>query len=212
MRVLVTGGSKGIGKAIKDEFEAKGHTVYAPTREELNLSDKDFVLKETSFNVVINCAGINPLANFLEASEEEVMQVNYFAPLSIIKQCLPDMIRSQYGRIVNIGSIWVEMTKQNRSAYSASKNALNSIAKSITAEYTRYGILCNTLSPGFTATELTYQNNSTEELERIQKTIPANRLAIPLEIAKAAYYLAIDNTYISGQNIIIDGGYSCTAL
>jgi len=212
MKILVTGASKGIGNAIKTEFEIKGHTIYAPLRKELDLSNKQFVLKENSFDIIINCAGINPLANFINASYEEVMQVNCFAPLNIIRQCLPKMIENRYGRIVNIGSIWIDITKMNRSAYSMSKNALHSICKSITAEYSKYNILCNTISPGYVMTEMTIKNNDLEEIEKIKQTIPVERLATVDEIAKLVHFLTIENTYITGQNIIIDGGYSCTKL
>jgi 3-oxoacyl-[acyl-carrier protein] reductase len=120
------------------------------------------------------------------------------------------MKERKYGRILNIGSIWVEQTKKNRSAYSASKAALDALSRSITAEYAQYNILANTLSPGFIGTQLTYKNNTPEDLKQIVSNVPVGRLGTPAEIATLAYFLTVDNTYISGQNIIIDGGFSCT--
>jgi len=210
MKVLITGGSRGIGKAIKDIFISRGHNVYSPTRQELNLT-QSVKLTNPEFDIVINNAGINPLKPFLEVSDYETMRVNYFAPLEIIQQCLPYMISNRYGRILNIGSIWINISKPQRSTYSASKSALHALTKSITAEYAPHGILCNTLSPGYIGTDLTYQNNSKEQLNLIAQNIPVGRLGTPEEIGQVSYQLTIENTFITGQNIIIDGGYSCIA-
>jgi NAD(P)-dependent dehydrogenase (short-subunit alcohol dehydrogenase family) len=208
MRVLVTGGSRGIGKAIVNEFEKHGHIVHSPTREDINLSDK-ISLEFKEFDIVINNAGINPIKPVTEISNEEVMRVNYLSPLEIIQQCLPFMINQNYGRIINIGSIWIDLAKPGRLAYSASKNALHSLTKALTVEYAQYGILSNTISPGFILTDLTTQNNTKAELDKLTENIPTKRLGLPNEIAKLVYFLSIENTYISGQNIKIDGGYSC---
>jgi 3-oxoacyl-[acyl-carrier protein] reductase len=210
MKVLVTGGSRGIGKAIVEKFRSQGHFVTAPSRSELDLSKKP-LLPSVDFDIVINNAGINPLNGILDISEEEVMRVNYTSHLEIVQQCLPYMIDQKFGRIVNIGSIWIDLAKPKRLAYNASKSALNSLTKSITAEYAAYNIIANTVSPGFIATELTYQNNSKEDLDSIIKGIPINRLGYPEEVAELVYNLCIDNNYIAGQNIKIDGGYSCAA-
>lgn len=211
MRVLVTGGSKGIGKAIVELFSAKGHAVYAPTRDRLDLSKPlQFASTGGHFDVIINNAGINPLAFIKDISDEEVMRVNYFSPLQIIQHCLPYMVDQKYGRIVNIGSIWIDTSKPKRAAYSASKSALHSLTKSLTAEYAHENILTNTISPGFIGTDLTYQNNTKEEIALLSKQIPVGRLGLPEEIAQLVYTLSVENNYIAGQNIIIDGGYSCT--
>lgn len=210
MKVLVTGGSRGIGKAIVALFTEKGHDVYSPTREELDLT-KDVTLVRTNFDIVINNGGINPLKHIEEINDREVMQVNYQAPLSIIQQCLPYMAEKGYGRIINIGSIWIGLAMQKRLAYSASKNALHALTKAITAEYGDKGVIANTISPGFIGTDLTYQNNSEIEIQHIEDKIPLKRLGTPEEVAKLVYQLTVDNSFIAGQNIIIDGGYSCTA-
>lgn len=209
MKVLVTGGTGGIGLNIVDLFKSNGHIVDAPTRAELDLT-KDITLIDTDYDVVINNAGINPVLPITEVTDIDVMTVNYLAPLRIIQNCLPYMKERKYGRILNIGSIWVEQTKKHRSAYSASKAALDALSRSITAEYAQYNVLANTLSPGFIGTQLTYKNNTPEDLKQIVSNVPVGRLGTPAEIAALAYFLTVDNTYISGQNIIIDGGFSCT--
>lgn len=211
MKILLTGGSRGIGKSIFDKFTKEGHEVIAPSRDELNLSE-DFDINFKQVDVVINNAGINFPQSILDLSyEEEIMKVNYFSPLRITQHFLPHMKQQYYGRILNIGSIWVDFAKPGRSAYSASKNALHALTKAITSEYATYNILANTLSPGFIMTDMTIQNNSEEDLRDIRTKIPIGRLGYPDEVAELAYFLTVQNSYISGQNIIIDGGYSCTA-
>lgn len=210
MRVLVTGGARGIGKAIVERFVTDGHFVYAPSRNELDLS-KPVCLQIRDFDIVINNAGINPLSSIEQISDEQVMRVNYFSALEIVQQCLPYMVKQKYGRIVNIGSIWIEFSKEKRAAYSASKNALHSLTKSLTAEYARENILTNTVSPGFIETDLTFKNNTPEQIHELKKQIPLHRLGSVKEIANLVHFLTVPNSFITGQNIIIDGGYSCTA-
>ena len=210
MRVLVTGGSRGIGKEICDIFIKKGHDVIAPTRDELDLS-KPITATYDKIDILINNAGVNRINSILEADDLETMQINYFSPLSLFKNCLPHMQKQYYGRVVNVGSIWVDFAKPGRSSYSASKNALQSLSKAITAEYANYNILANTVSPGFILTDMTMQNNSEDDLRNIRSKIPLGRLGNPNEIACLVYFLSVGNSYISGQNIVIDGGYSCTA-
>jgi NAD(P)-dependent dehydrogenase (short-subunit alcohol dehydrogenase family) len=121
------------------------------------------------------------------------------------------MVAKGYGRIINIGSIWIGLSMPNRLAYSASKNAIHALTKSIVAEYGDKGVLANTISPGFIATDLTYQNNTELQIQQIKDKVPLKRLGTPQEVAKLVYQLTVENSFIAGQNIIIDGGYSCTA-
>lgn len=209
MKVLVTGGSRGIGKSIVDEFLKNNHIVEYPSRNDMDLS-RTIELKDPEFDIIINNAGINPIKLIHEIDDDYVMKVNYLSHFEIVKQCLPYMINQRYGRIINIGSIWIDIAKPGRLAYSVSKNAMHSLTKSLTAEYSQYNILSNTVSPGFILTDLTTQNNTKEDLEAIISKIPIRRLGYTHEVAKLVYTLTVDNTYISGQNIKIDGGYSCT--
>ena len=211
MRILVTGGSRGIGKDICDKFIKEGHEVIAPTREELELSQPISFIPD-KIDVLVNNAGINLVDSIFDGENyEEIMQVNYFSPLKLFKLCLPHMKKQNYGRVINIGSVWVDYAKPGRSAYSASKNALHSLTKSITSEYGTYNILANTVSPGFFMTDMTYRNNTEEAIKELRSKIPVGRLGYTNEVADLVYFLTIRNSYISGQNIVIDGGYSCTA-
>ena len=211
MRILITGGSRGIGSDICEIFKKYGHEVIAPTREELDLS-QPFSFIPDKIDILINNAGINIIDSIFEGENyEEIMTVNYFSPLRLFKLCLPHMKKQNYGRVVNIGSVWVDYAKPGRSSYSASKNALHSLTKAITAEYGTYNILANTVSPGFFITDMTFQNNTEEDLKDLRSKIPLGRLGYTNEVADLVYYLSVNNSYISGQNIVIDGGYSCTA-
>ena len=211
MRILITGGSRGIGKDICDKFKNEGHEIITPSREELDLS-KPFSFAPDKIDILINNAGINIVDSIFESENyEELMTVNYFSPLRLFKLCLPYMKKQNYGRIINIGSVWIDYAKTGRSAYSASKNALHSLTKAITSEYASYNILANTVSPGFFITDMTFQNNSEEDLKYLRSKIPLGRLGYANEVADLVYFLSVRNSYISGQNIVIDGGYSCTA-
>jgi 3-oxoacyl-[acyl-carrier protein] reductase len=211
MRILITGGSRGIGSDICEIFKKHGHEVIAPTREELDLS-QPFSFIPDKIDILINNAGINLIDSIFEGENyEEMMTVNYFSPLRLFKLCLPHMKKQNYGRVVNIGSVWVDYAKPGRSSYSASKNALHSLTKAITAEYGSYNILANTVSPGFFITDMTFQNNTEEDLKNLRSKIPLGRLGYTNEVADLVYYLSVSNSYISGQNVVIDGGYSCTA-
>ena len=119
------------------------------------------------------------------------------------------MEKANYGRVVNIASIWSVVSRSGRTSYSVSKHALVGLTKSLSAEYASRNVLINTISPGFTLTELTKSTNTQEELNIIKDAIPMGRLANPIEIANAVIFLCSDyNTYLTGQNIVVDGGYT----
>ena len=215
-KVLITGGTGGIGSSIVERFKDKGHNVFAPTHQQLDLSlPIDLQLTDWNYDVVINCACINDVMNLREASMfdffniKNTIHIDFYAPYQIIQMVLPYMVKNSYGRIINIGSIWQEFTKEGRSSYSIAKSALHALTKSVAVEYGKNGILCNTISPGFIDTNLTKKNNTEEQIESLLESIPLGRLGEPEEIANLVYQMTEQNTFITGQNIIIDGGYSC---
>jgi 3-oxoacyl-[acyl-carrier protein] reductase len=217
--VLITGGSRGIGAAITERFRQQGHDVLTPSREELDLAKPEsleaFISRESSrpIDVLINNAGINILSlieTMDAATWQAMLQVNLASPVRLTQALLPGMKERQWGRVLNVSSIFSLVTKEKRAAYSMTKAALNAFTRSLTVEYGPFGILANTLCPGYVDSMLTRQNNTPQEIEAISATIPLRRLAQPEEIARTAYFLCSDeNTYIAGQEIVADGGFLC---
>jgi 3-oxoacyl-[acyl-carrier protein] reductase len=163
-------------------------------------------------DICVNNAGVNRIAEFTDTSIEDfdwINQINMRGPYRTLKVIAPKMIEQHYGRIVNIASIWSVVTRPGRSLYTTTKNALVGLTEALAVELAPHNILVNAVSPGFTLTELTRRTNTTEELEAIQCKIPMQRMADPNEIASLVAYLCSDsNSYCTGQNIAIDGGYT----
>jgi len=217
--VLLTGGARGIGAAIAAEFRRHGHDVLAPTRAELNLASaealEDFIRRcaDQPVDILINNAGVNVLQRIetLDASAMQAMlQVNLISPVRLTQAFLPGMKERGWGRVLCVSSIFSLVTKEKRAAYSMTKAALNAFVRSLAVEYGPSGILANALCPGYVDSAMTRQNNSPEEIASISTAIPARRLAQPEEIARIAYFLGSDeNTYLSGQAVVADGGFLC---
>lgn len=218
MRALITGGSRGIGKAVVEVFESHGYEVVAPTRAELDLSNKDSVeayvaaRANEELDTLVNNAGINDIARIEDAEDETIermLEVDLVSPIRLLRGFVPALRKSSCGRVVNIGSIWAAVSKPGRGLYSAAKNGIHGVTNALACELAADGVLVNTLCPGFTATELTVQNNTPEEIASIEHLIPLGRLARPEEIARMIYFLgSVENTYITGQKILIDGGFT----
>lgn len=217
-KVLLTGGSRGIGLEIKKVFEENNYVVFAPTRQELDLNNPNSVqsfIKQYSnetFDILVNNAGINEInliENVKDNDIESTFNINLLSPIQLLKAFTPNMKKQNYGRIVNIASIWSVVSKPGRGIYSATKRGIHGITTTLSLELAQNNVLVNTVCPGFTLTELTSKNNSPEQIDSISKTIPVNRMAQPREIAEIVYFLCSDkNTYITGQEIVVDGGYS----
>ncbi len=215
--VLITGASRGIGKACAEVFLKHGYTVYAPSRQELDLlspkSIKDYISSlNHSIDVLINNAGVNPLAHVGEIDFENAHQLidtNFWAPVILTDLLAPKMKERGYGRIVNVSSIWSDVTKAGRSIYASSKAAINAFTRTAAVEYASSNVLINAVAPGYVNTELTKINNTLEQIEVIKSNLPINRLAEPSEIAELIYFLASEkNSFVTGQTIFADGGYS----
>lgn len=217
-RVLITGGSRGIGKAIASKFEEYGYEVVTPTRQELDLQNKSSVQafvdarKGECFDVIVNNAGINDINKIENVTDEEInnmITINLVAPIMLLRGFTGAMKKQHYGRIVNIGSIWAVVSKGGRCVYSATKNGIHGVTNTLSVELAEDNILVNTVCPGFTLTELTKKNNTPEEIARISDDIPMKRMAQPEEIAEVVYFLCSEqNTYLTGQKIVVDGGFT----
>jgi NAD(P)-dependent dehydrogenase (short-subunit alcohol dehydrogenase family) len=216
-KVLITGASRGIGFSIASLFAEKGYSVIAPTHSELDLSNvlsiKEYIsMHSNDIDILINNAGINPLKGIMEITYEDYMkifQTNLFSCLELIKWCVPYWQKRQFGHVINISSIWGGVSKPRRLLYGATKSALNNITKNLALELGEYNILINAIAPGFINTELTRLNNTFEEIEKIKDQIPLKRLAEPDEVARLVFFLGTQNSFITGQTIYIDGGYTC---
>ena len=215
---LVTGGSRGIGKAISLQLKSEGYIVYTPTRQEMDLSVPETIdayfdsLKDIKFDVIINNAGINDINDIETITDEELdkmTEINLKSPIRIVRRVVSNMKNQNYGKIVNIGSIWGIVSKRGRTVYSATKHGVHGFTKTLAVELAPNNILVNTVCPGFTLTELTKKNNTFEEIEEISKEIPLKRMAQPEEIASVVSYLVSErNTYLTGQLIVVDGGFT----
>ena len=238
---LVTGATRGIGKAIADTLWQSGATVYLTgTKQEdidrlnqdvkaqgierkhylcVNLSDesslKSFLMQLDAMeriDICVNNAGINIVRDFCEVPFEEFMkvqQVNVFGPRQILNVVVPKMKTCRYGRIVNIASIWSVINRPGRSSYGISKNAIHGLTKALSIELAEYNIMVNSVSPGFTMTELTKNTNTPEQLVELGNKVAARRLADPQEQANVVAFLCSEQcSYLTGQNLVVDGGYT----
>lgn len=238
--ILVTGGTRGIGKQIADDLSCLGAKVlitgtHLEEIEELNAdsnsknSNKKFyclnLLKEGSLenfleevsvikrvDGIVNNAGINRL-NFIQEAQKQdwndMVAVNLTAPFRIINALSSKMIENNYGRIVNIASIFSKISKERRSVYSATKFGMHGLTVGASNDLASYNILVNTVSPGFVLTDLTRKNLTTIEIESITNQIPAKKLAQTTDISSVVVFLLSDlNQYLTGQNIVVDGGFT----
>ena len=140
---------------------------------------------------------------------ENIIKINLTIPAQIIKITSKNMIKKRQGKIVNISSIFGSISKNKRASYSSSKSGLIGLTKACALDLAKYNILVNSLSPGFVNTLLTKKILGKKLMKKMEKNIPIKKMASPEDIVPYIIFLTSDyNQYITGQNCIIDGGYT----
>ena len=216
--VFITGSARGIGEAIYKKLKIEKYKIIAPARDELDLSNNISMYqyieahKNLKIDILINNAGINFPTWIDELTEDNInqhIQTNLAAPIKLISAFVPHMKKNKWGRIVNISSIFGIVARGKQTMYTATKHGINGVTKSLALELGPHNILVNSVCPGFTNTDLV-KRNPPEKNALLAKDIPQGRFAEPIEIAELVSFLISDkNTYINGQCLVIDGGFTC---
>ena len=232
---LVTGASGGIGGAIARALHGAGAMVgLSGTREEplaalaanlgarahvlpCNLSDRDAVAALPkaaaeamgAVDILVNNAGITRDNLFLRMSDDEwdsVLEVNLTSAMRLSRACLRGMMKSRWGRIVNIGSVVGSAGNPGQGNYAAAKAGLVGMSKSLAYEVASRGVTVNAVAPGFIATAMTDKLNE-DQKTGILGQVPMGRMGTPEEIAAAVLYLAsMEAGYVTGATLHVNGG------
>lgn len=225
--VLITGGNRGIGFAIAEEFVAQGHRVAVTARSgdgpagalTVRADVTDGAALDAAFaeieqqlgpvEVVVANAGITRDMLLMRMSDEDFDQVvdtNLGGSFRVVKRATKGMQKARFGRIVLVSSVVGLLGSGGQVNYAASKAGLVGMARSITRELGSRGITANVVAPGFIETDMTAELPEAKQAEYLAG-IPAGRFATPSEVAKVIAWLASDDAaYISGAVIPVDGG------
>ncbi|GHE90645.1 3-oxoacyl-ACP reductase FabG [Thalassotalea profundi] len=231
---LVTGASRGIGKAIATQLQTLGATVVGTATSEhgaqkiseylgdnngvvLNVTDDASIeamfeaikVQHGTIDILINNAGItrdNLFMRMKDSEWQDIIDTNLSSVFKISKAVMRPMMKKRHGRIINIGSVVGTMGNAGQVNYATAKAGLIGFTKSLAREVASRGITVNTVSPGFIDTDMT-QTLTDEQKEGIFAQVPANRLGKPEEIANAVAFLASDAAaYITGETLHVNGG------
>jgi len=228
----VTGGTRGIGASIASRLREDGAEVTVTGTQSggaaphgcaympVDFFDLDATerfaeqVAELHFDILVNNVGINAIAPFAEVATDDfdrIQRVNVRAPMLLCRAVLARMAARGWGRIVNISSVFGVVSREQRASYSASKFALDGMTAALAAEAAREGVLANCVAPGFIDTDLTRRVLGDAGMAEVASVVPAGRLGRPEEVAELVAWLAGPrNTYMSGQNVVMDGGFTRT--
>lgn len=233
--VLVTGASRGIGRAIAETFVARGAKVIGTATSEsgaeaissyLGANGKGFMLNVVDaqsidsvlasiraefgeIDILVNNAGIthdNLLMRMKDDEWEDILDTNLTSVFRLSKAVMRAMMKKRFGRIITIGSVVGTMGNAGQANYAAAKAGLIGFSKSLAREVASRGITVNVVAPGFIETDMT-RALTDDQRAGILSSVPANRLGDAKEIASAVAFLASDEAgYITGETLHVNGG------
>ena len=225
--VLITGGNRGIGFAIAEEFIAEGHRVAVTARSGAGPAGALTVIADVTdgasldsafaevaaalgpIEVVVANAGITRDTLLLRMSDDDftdVIDTNLAGAFRVVKRASKGMLKARFGRIILVSSVVGLLGSAGQVNYAASKSGLVGLARSVTRELGSRGITANVVAPGFIETDMTAELTEEQQAD-YKKSIPAGRFASANEVAKVITWLAGDDAgYISGAVIPVDGG------
>ena len=225
--VLVTGGNRGIGRSIAEEFVKLGHRVAVTVRSgsgpdgtlsvvadvtdaaSLDRAFAEIEEKLGPVEVLVANAGITRdmlLMRMTDEDFEQVLDTNLTGAFRVVKRATKGMMKAKFGRVILISSVVGLLGSAGQVNYSAAKAGMVGMARSLTRELGSRGITANVVAPGFIDTDMTAALPA-EQQDEYKRKIPAGRFATPDEVAKVITWLASeDAAYISGAVIPVDGG------
>lgn len=225
-KVLITGASGAIGRAIAEYFVEKGYKVFAgycKNKPEIDgaesifidVTDKNSIKDALKYmggvDVLVNNAGISEQKLFTDIEEEDwdrIFSVNIKGMYMVTKEAISKMISKKSGRIINISSIWGEIGGSMEVHYSSAKAAVIGFTKALAKEMSLSGITVNCVSPGMISSPMNGHLDD-EDIKGIEDEIPLKRQGDPFEVAKGVYFFASDMAdYITGQVLSVSGGWN----
>ena len=208
MKILITGTSQGIGKAIAELFLKENHDVIGIDRQESGIAHENYthyVCDVRDYDRLPDIKGVNVLINNAGTQNEDDIDINLKARIHITEKY---GVHSEIRSILNIGSASGH-TGAEFPEYCASKGGVLAYTKNVAMRVAAFGATCNSLDPGGVLTELNEcVINDPELWQQIMDETPLKKWATPEEIAQWAYFLTVVNTFCTGQNILVDGGES----